>query len=300
MVEADEYDRSFLWLYPTIAIVNNVEADHLECYDDEYEVLESAFVTFASRARRAILNGDDPGARAVAARVSCPRWTVGFAADADVRITDVTGGPEGSTATVTFPGGPVVSLVLGVPGEHNVRNAAAALAAVHALDADVVRAAAGLADFAGVGRRFEVVATVEGVTVVDDYAHHPTEVAATLAAARSRFPGRRLVAVFQPHLYSRTAQHGDALGRALATADIAVVTEIYPARETPLPGIHGGLVADAARRDNPNVIFVPDETDLAAQIGRMVQPGDVVLVLGAGSITLVARALPAVLAEAAA
>src|SRR5512146_3066919 len=218
VVEADEYDKSFLSLTPTVAVINNVEADHLECYDDSTAELERAFAQFASPASRTIVGVGGPGAARVAEALPGPVWRVGTgpAAGLDVRITDVELGPEGSQARVVLPGGRTVRLHLRVPGLHNVRNATAALAVTAALDADLAPALEALATFSGAARRFERVGEAAGVTVVDDYAHHPSEVRATLAAARQAFPGRRLLAVFQPHLYSRTALHGAALGRELA------------------------------------------------------------------------------------
>src|SRR3989454_627703 len=242
VVEADEYDRAFLSLAPAVAVVNNVEADHLECYDGSVAALEQAVAQFAGRARRVIAGGDDAGALRVVSAVRAPVWRVGLGVDADVRIADAQVDERGSTARIELPDGRVLVLRLRVPGLHNVRNAAAALAVVHELGADLERALAALAEFTGVGRRFERVGEVGGVMVVDDYAHHPTEVEATLAAARQAFPRRRVVAVFQPHLFSRTALHGDALGRALAAADVVVVAPIYGARGRPLPGVRAALL----------------------------------------------------------
>src|SRR5213592_2463641 len=174
VVEADEYDKAFLSLRPTVAVVNNVEADHLECYGS-MEALEDAFADFASRA---IVGADDAGADRVALRVSAPVWRVGHGATADVRIRAVRLEPGGSRATISLPGGHAVELELIVPGLHNVRNAAAALAVLQALGADVQAGLRALSEFRGVGRRFERLGEAGGVTVVDDYAHHPTEVAA--------------------------------------------------------------------------------------------------------------------------
>src|SRR5436305_13088421 len=197
VVEADEFDRAFLSLAPTVAVVNNVEADHLECYGGSVAALEDAFVEFAARARRAIVGADDAGAARVAARLAVPVWRVGLGGDAavDVRIADPELRERGSTARIELPGGRTLALRLQVPGLHNVRNAAVALAVAHELGADLERALAALAEFGGVGRRFERVGEARGRTVVDDYAHHPTEVAATLAAARQALPRRRVVAV---------------------------------------------------------------------------------------------------------
>ena len=214
-----------------------------------------------------------------------------MAADADVRVENVRQTRTTTHAVVKLPDRREVALELRVPGLHNVRNGAMALAAVVALGEDPERAAAGLNQFAGVGRRFEMVGRAGDVVVVDDYAHHPSEVAATIAAARQRFPQARLVAVFQPHLYTRTQLHGDALGIVLAAADQVVVTEIYAAREDPIAGVSGSAVARAARRAGAPVEWVPDRGALADALVAIVRPGDVVLTLGAGDITHVGREL---------
>jgi len=289
VVEADEFDRAFLSLAPTVAVVNNVEADHLECYDGSVAALEQAFAQFAGRARRVIAGGDDAGAQRVMAAVRAPVWRVGLGADADVRITQLELDEKGSTARIDLPGrgGRALTLRLRVPGLHNVRNAAAALAVAHELGADLDRALAALAEFTGVGRRFERVGEARGVTVIDDYAHHPTEVQATLAAARQAFPRRRVVAVFQPHLFSRTALHGDALGRALAAADVVVVAPIYGAREQPIPGVSAALVARGAVRAGATTVALRERATLTERVAERVQAGDVVFTLGAGDITRV-------------
>ena len=286
VVEADEYDKAFLSLRPTVAVVNNVEADHLECYGT-LAALEEAFAEFAGRAKRVIVGADDAGAERVAKQVSAPIWRVGLGATADVRIRGVRLEPGGSRATIELPGGHAVALVLAVPGLHNVRNAAAALTALHALGADVQAGARALADFRGVGRRFERLGEEGGVTVVDDYAHHPTEVAATLSAARQAFPGRRVMAVFQPHLYSRTALHGEALGKALAAADVVVVAPIYGAREQPLAGVTHHLVVRGATRAGAATVGVRERAGLTEYVARAVRRGDVVFTLGAGDVTRV-------------
>jgi len=299
VVEADEFDRAFLSLVPTVAVVNNVEADHLECYGGSVAALEDAFAEFAGRARRAIVGADDPGAARVAARLAVPVWRVGLGAGVDVRIADPALSERGSTARIELPGGRALALRLQVPGLHNLRNAAAALAVVHELGADLGRALAALAEFSGVGRRFERVGEARGVTVVDDYAHHPTEVEATLAAARQAFPRRRVVAVFQPHLFSRTALHGEALGRALAAADVVVVAPIYAAREAPLAGVSAELVARGAARAGATTIAVRERAGLTERVVETVRAGDVVFTLGAGDITRVGPELLARLRNAA-
>ncbi|MBE0594336.1 MAG: UDP-N-acetylmuramate--L-alanine ligase, partial [Gemmatimonadales bacterium] len=288
VVEADEYDRSFLQLPPTVAVVNNVEPDHMECYGSVGE-LEAAFVQFASGAERVLVGADDGGARRVGAVLTVPVWRVGTAPDADVRLSDVVREPGRTAARVQLPGGADVALELRVPGLHNLRNGAMALAAAVAVDADPDAAARGLAAFQGVGRRFELLGTVGGVTVIDDYAHHPSEVAATLGAAQQRYPGRRLVAVFQPHLFSRTRDLGQATGIVLAMADVAVVAPVYPAREVPIPGVTGEIVADAARQAGAEVHWVSDRGAVLPRLEELVAAGDVVITLGAGDITDVGR-----------
>ena len=294
VVEADEYDQAFLTLRPTIAVVNNVEPDHLECYGS-VEAMEAAYVTFAARARRVLVGNDGPGADRVAARLDRGTvWRFGPGAT-DVAIDIRRQSAAGTEAGVRFPDGVEITLELAVPGVHNLRNATAALGVVGALGGDRERAAAALGRFTGVGRRFERVGDAGGITVIDDYAHHPTELVATLAAARQAFPGRRLVAAFQPHLFSRTALHGDAMGAALTGADVAVVTAIYPAREAPIPGITGSLVAEAATSRGVRVIYQPVRADLAETILAVLERGDVLVTLGAGDITRVGRDLVPIL-----
>ena len=288
VVEADEYDQAFLTLHPTIAVVNNVEADHLECYGS-LDALDGAFVTFASRAERALVGPDSPGADRVAGRLS-PRTTWRFGPGApDISLSSIATTPSGSSASLALPGGNSVTLELQVPGVHNLRNATAALGAVLALGGNVETAAAALRGFGGVGRRFERLGEAGGVALVDDYAHHPTELRATLEAARQAFPGRRLVAAFQPHLFSRTALHHQAMGESLALADLAIVTDVYPAREKPMPGVTGALVSDAAARAGVRAVYEPERDRLATTTVSVLEPGDVLLTLGAGDITRLGR-----------
>ncbi len=293
VVEADEYDRAFLTLEPHVALVNNVEPDHLECYGS-LAALEDAFVEFAGRARVALVGADDPGARRIAARLGARARTFGMAEDADIRIRDVTQSPEETAARVEIPERGALGIRLRLPGVHNLRNAVGALAVTLALaPGDPAPALEALRRFGGVGRRFERLGEFRGVAIVDDYAHHPSELAATLAAARQAFPARRLVAVFQPHLFSRTAAHAEAMGAALAQADLAVVTEIYAAREQPIPGVSGRQVAEAAERAGAGgrTVFEGDRPAVGRRVLQLIRPGDVVLILGAGDITRVGREL---------
>jgi UDP-N-acetylmuramate--alanine ligase len=288
VVEADEYDRSFLELRPEVALVTNVEPDHMECYGSVQE-LEAAFIEFAGRAERVLVGADDGGAKRVAAAVTRPVWHVGLAPDASVRLDGVVREQGRNAATLTFPDGRSVQLRLRVPGVHNLRNAAMALAVAAVLEADLDAAARGLATFDGVGRRFEHVGTVDGITVIDDYAHHPSEIAATLGAARQRFPDARVVALLQPHLYSRTQALGEAMGIALALADVAIVTEIYAARERPIAGVTGEIVAKAARRAGGEVMWLPERAELVPRLEEVLRAGDVLVTLGAGDVTDVGR-----------
>jgi UDP-N-acetylmuramate--alanine ligase len=254
-------------------------------------VLEDAFVEFAGRARVAIINADDPGAEQVGSRVTTTVLRFGCSESADIRIRDVVQQADSTEARITWRDGRNIRLRLRVPGLHNLRNAVAALGAVDAIGGDVEPAAAALGDFHGVGRRFERLGEFAGVAVVDDYAHHPSELAATLSAARQAYPGRRLVAVFQPHLFSRTAAHSEAMGEALAVADLVFVTEIYAAREEPIAGVSGQQVADAAERAGADTRFQPTRADVGRAVYQELRPGDVVLTLGAGDITRVAPEL---------
>jgi UDP-N-acetylmuramate--alanine ligase len=289
VVEADEYDRAFLELQPTVAVVNNVEADHLEIYGT-LAAIEDAFVEFGGRAKVTLVGTDDPGASRVAARLRNDVWRFGTG-DADLRIGSVEQGPKGSSARITLPGGRKVTLRLSVPGMHNILNATGALGAVLAMDGDLDAALGSLAEFTGAGRRFERLGTARGIIFVDDYAHHPSELAATLAATRQAFPGKRLVAVFQPHLFSRTQVHGETMGRTLAMADLAIVADVYAARERPVAGVTGEVVAKAAAMSGGKAIFVPLRSELDDVVAEHVKAGDVVLTLGAGDVTKVGRGL---------
>ena len=288
VLEADEAFGTILDLHLAGLVVTNVEADHLDYYGTAAAV-EEAFATVAARVRGPVVAClDDPGARRLAERVP---EVIGYGLDpaAAWRVTGVVPQP----AAVSFclqHGGAEVAVTVPRPGMHVARNAAGALALLGEMGFDVAGAAAGLAGFGGVKRRFEVRARIGGITVVDDYAHHPTEVAATIAAARLGGP-RRVVAVFQPHRFTRTAEHAGRFGAALATADRVVVTDVYAAGEAPVPGVSGRLVADAAAAAGAAVSYVPRRNDLAAVVAAEARPGDLVLLMGAGDITLVAEEL---------
>lgn len=290
VAEADEAFRSFLRLTPDVAVITNLEMDHHDEYAD-VAAYRTAFLTFLNRRTPdglAILCADDPGSAGLAAVVRSPRMTYGLTEAADVVIHDVTPTPGGGSSFRMTQGGDTISPVtLAVPGMHNVLNATAAILATRWAGGDVDAAAAGLADFSGALRRFQRLGTVADVTVVDDYGHHPTELAATLAAARQANPDGRVIAVFQPHRFSRTQALGAELGRALSGADVVVVTAIYTAGEAAVSGITGQMVADAAQAAGTTVRYVPDLAQLPQAVADLSRPGDMVVTMGAGDITRV-------------
>ena len=282
VLEADEAFRTFESLHLRGLVVTNVEHEHVDHFDSAEDLVRS-FIGVADRVEGPVVAcHDDPGSRRVAETVGCV--TYGFDEGADWRIDEMTSGSGGITFSLTGPGGSV-RVQLGQPGRHLALNAAGALALLSELGRDLDAAAAGMASFRGVGRRWEHKGTVGGVVLYDDYAHHPTEVSAIIDAASGMAEGR-IWAVFQPHLYSRTQRFSDEFGRALAKADVAVVTDVFGAREEPVPGITGELVAEAVTAAGGSVHYVPRRRDLAAFVAPLVRPGDLVLSMGAGDITL--------------
>jgi UDP-N-acetylmuramate--alanine ligase len=287
VAEADESDGSFLAFAPECAIVTNLELDHHDYWPD-LAALADGFARFLDQRTPqglAICCADDPGALALAERARDPVRTYGEAADADVRVVDRDARPDGSTFRVVAGGRGLGRFRLRPPGRHNVLNAAAAIAAADWVEADMDAVGAALEGFSGAQRRFQRLGEVGGITVVDDYAHHPTELAAVLAAARQTAPRGRVVAAFQPHRFSRTAALGAELGAALGAADLVVVTDVYAAGEPPVPGVTGALVADAARRAGAETRYVAAAGELPALLLDEVRPGDLVLTLGAGDVT---------------
>src|SRR4051812_45178752 len=285
IVEADEYDRSFLTLSPTIAVVNNIDADHLDIYADLADI-KRTFAQFARGARTIVLCADDPGANSMATPSSTEVIRFGIdSPDARVVAKDLVLRPEGSTFRVVFDEEDLGEVRLRIPGRHNVLNSLAALTSGLALGAKVPDMARGLDAYAGVERRFQKLGEVHGIAVVDDYAHNPAKVQAALATARVAFPGRRLVAAFQPHLYTRTRDFAREFGASLATADVVYLTEIYPAREKPMEGVTSGLIADALRDAGGKLAWRGERGAVAAALAAAVREGDVVVMIGAGDIT---------------
>lgn len=292
VVEADEYDRSFLSLVPQVAVVTNLEADHLDQYRDLAGVRE-AFRSYVARipvGGTLVVCADDSEASRLVTAVDSDRQVVtyGTSAGSMVRAVEVKMVGGRCRFRVVSQGESRGDMELAFSGLHNVRNALAAVAVGETLGAGWAEIRAGLAAFQGVARRFQRLGEAAEVTVVDDYAHHPTEVRATLEAARQSYPGRRLVAVFQPHLYSRTRDFARAFGEALAGADVAWVTEIYPAREAPIPGVSGErIVKEVQDAGGREVHFHPELAHLSEALAQEARAGDVILTLGAGSITSV-------------
>lgn len=283
VAEADEAYGSFAHLRAALAVVTNVDADHLDFYAGQ-DAIDEAFIAFLDRRTSggaAVLCVDDHGVRRLRERVAAPVHTYGTA-DADLVVTRNHDG-----WTVRWHGDQIGTISLGIPGRHNVLNAAGALTACLVLGADPDPALEALAGFTGVERRFSMRGQRGGVTVVDDYAHHPREVEATLAAARERYPEARIVALFQPHLYSRTVQFAEAFGVAFSGADVVVVTDVYGAREEPVPGVSGRLVSDAVRRAGGprTTVYVPRLEEAAGFVAGLAREGDVVITLGAGDVT---------------
>jgi len=283
VVEADESDGSFLAYHPQIAVVTNVEPDHLDHYGSR-EAFEQAFVDFASTVTDAlVVCADDPGSRRLAEQVrSAGRRVLTYGNDPQADVVLGTWEPNGSggSTTIREQGGVPFALHLAVPGSHNALNAAAAWTVARLLGVPGDEAAAGLARFAGTGRRFDDRGTAAGVRVVDDYAHHPTEVAALLRAARSATDGRVLV-LFQPHLYSRTLSFAGPFAEALELADMVVVTDVYAAREEPDPAVTGALITNRMHAG----MFVADRHEAARILADRAVAGDLLLTVGAGDVT---------------
>lgn len=286
VVEADEYDRSFLALSPTVAVVTSIEADHLDIYRDLADI-RTAFGQFVRGARAIVLCADDRGADTLPTPSSTEVFRYGISSDdARVRAVGVELRPGGSVFELTFDDERLGEVRLAVPGVHNVLNALAALSAGIAVGADVRGMVRGLEGYRGVERRFQRLGEAAGIAVVDDYAHNPGKVRAVLATARVAFPDRRLVVAFQPHLFTRTRDFAEEFGQALAVADVILLTDIYPAREQPIDGVTSALVQKAVERYGADVAWCGPRARLADALAARVLPGDIVLTVGAGDITV--------------
>ena len=299
VAEADESDASFLYLTPVLAVVTNIDADHMETYGHDFQKLKRAFVDFLQRLPFygvAVVCADDANVRSILPDVTKPLVTYGLAADADLRATDVVNVDGRMHFVARAKGAPDLPVELALAGLHNVQNALAAIAVGRETGVADAAIAKALAEFRGVGRRFQRhggVALAGGAyTLIDDYGHHPVEMEATLAAARASFPGRRVVLAFQPHRYTRTRDLFEDFVRVLSQADALVLADVYPAGEAPIVAADGRALARAVRvagRVEP--VFVETVAELPEAIRTIAREGDVVLTMGAGSIGAVAAQL---------
>ena len=292
IAEADESDESFLLLTPSVAIVTNVEADHLDHYGD-LAAVHAAFVRFADGLPAdgvLVACADDEGSLRLALgqrEKGRKVFLYGESQDADMRISNLVLDGSVSRFDAVVDGESLGPVVLAVPGRHNALNAGGALAAALSLGLPFAEVSAGLGSFSGARRRFELKGVVHGVRVFDDYAHHPTEVRAALSAAREVAGGGRVIVAFQPHLFSRTAAFAQDFGAALSLADEVVVMDVYAAREDPIPGVTGQLVAAAVDLPAAQVFFEPRWSDTPGLLAARARSGDVVLTIGAGDVTMI-------------
>jgi UDP-N-acetylmuramate--alanine ligase len=306
VVEADESDASFLYLQPVLAVVTNIDADHMETYGHDFSRLRQAFLDFIQRLPfygMAVLCVDDPNVRAIMPLVTKPITTYGLSEQAQIRAADIRheAGRMRFVAEIKSNGAPgkSIDVVLNLPGVHNVQNALAAIAVGLEVQVPEQAIARALAEFKGVGRRFQRYGEIPlpaggSFTLVDDYGHHPAEMEATLAAVRGAFPGRRLVLAFQPHRYTRTRDVFEDFVRVLSSVDVLLLTEVYPAGETPIVAADGRALARAVRvMGKVEPIFIEQVGDLAQAIADTARSDDVVVTMGAGSI----GAIPGIVAR---
>jgi UDP-N-acetylmuramate--alanine ligase len=288
--EADESDGSFLLADPAIGVVTNVEVDHVDFYPGGVDELRHAFAEFCARSAELVVCADDEGAREAVRLAGAKPVRYGTSPSADLRLTIASPGPGGARGTLEVAG-VAVPIALRIDGGHNLLDAAAAVAVSGLVGVPAAAAAHALASFDGVRRRFEARGTARGAQFFDDYAHVPTELTVTLAVARARKPDR-LVAVFQPHRYSRTQALWRELGAALTAADLIVVTDVYGANQAPMPGVTGQLVVEGVRRADPEraVIYTPHREETIAYLADEVRDGDLVITLGCGDIWMVGDA----------
>jgi len=300
VAEADESDGSFLLLQPMMAVITNIDSDHLETYGGDFENLRQAFLEFIHHLPFygvSVLCIDDPEVRRIAVDVSRTTLTFGQAADADIRAENIRQQGRRMMFDVCFPNqAEPLAMETNLPGGHNVRNALGAIAAAWELGVRPEAMQTALAEFSGIGRRFaevgELPITAGTVLIMEDYGHHPTELAVTIEAARSGWPGRRLVVVFQPHRYSRTRDLFDDFAQVLAEPDALVITDVYPAGETVIPGADARALCRAVRsRGRVDPVLIADVHSLASQLPALLRDGDLVLMMGAGDIGTVASLL---------
>ena len=299
VAEADESDASFTHLQPTIAVVTNIDADHLGTYAGDMGRLRTAFVEFLQNLPfygLAVICADDPELQNILPEIKRTTLTYGFSESADIHATDFSGDGFGSHFRVSRPQRPPLDLRLNLPGRHNVLNALAAVAIAHELELDDQALASALDGFEGIDRRLQILGEIPAqggkALVIDDYGHHPTEIAATLEAVRQGWPDRPLLAVFQPHRYSRTRDCLEEFIRVLAQVDRLLITEVYAAGEEPIAGADGqAICAGISKLGGPEPVFEPEVEQVPETLAGLVQPGDLVLTLGAGNIGAVATSM---------
>lgn len=286
VVEADEFDRSFLSITPTIAVLTTLETDHLDTYRD-LDDIKGAFIQFANKVPfygSVVLCLDEPALQDIMPKIKKKITTYGLNGQADLQAVDIVHRQNTSTFLVLHSNKELGEVKIQIPGKHNVQNALAAIAVGLELKVPFEKIKTGVEKFSGVFRRWEVKAEVDGITIVDDYAHHPTEIKATLAGAKSGWR-RRVVCVFQPHLYSRTRDFYEDFGRAFFNADVLILTDVYPAREEPIQGVSGELIANAAKSlGHKNVHYVPDKKGIPDFLMKVKKQGDIIITMGAGDI----------------
>jgi UDP-N-acetylmuramate--alanine ligase len=286
IAEADEFDRSISKFFPTIAVITSLEPEHMECYAD-LDDLENSFVEFANRVPffgSVIICLDDPGVRRIDSRITRPMITYGLDSNAEFSASDIKFSDNGMTFMLHHKGSRVATAHLPLQGYHNLRNLLAAVAVAYDLEIPLEAVVPAAATFAGVSRRLELAGEADGVRLYDDYAHHPTEIKTTLEGMRRVFDGR-LVAVFQPHLYTRTQRFYREFGGSFSDADMVVILDIYPAREKPIDGISGEMIADAAKKSgHAGVNYIEDKENLPNFLKGKLRGGDRVILFGAGDI----------------
>jgi len=287
IVEADEYDRTFLRLSPSMVVITNIEAEHLDIYKDLDEV-KDAFAEFANKVPlygAVVVCLDDPEVRSIIPRIKKRIISYGYNPQARIRAINISQDKFYSSFTVLANNETLGDIYLKAPGDHNIKNALAAIAVGRELGIPFEKIKSGLERFQGVFRRFQLKLESDNVTVIDDYAHHPTEVQATIQGARRGWPERRIVAVFQPHLYSRTQQMYKEFGLSFFDAEVLVVTDIYPSREKPVEGVTGELISETAKNfGHKQVFYIKNKNELPERLKEIVKPGDIVITMGAGDI----------------
>ena len=286
VVEADEYDKSFLQLKPTFAIITNIEEEHMDCYND-LDDLYNSFTQFANAVPfygAVVACIDSPGVQTILPKIKRPIITYGLSSQADIRAENIEFHEMTTTYNIIKYNQNIGKIILNAPGKHNVLNSLAAATMGLEMGLNIENIIDGINSYGGVRRRFEIKGISKNIMVVDDYAHHPTEVSATLEAARNGWD-RRIIAVFQPHLYSRTKSFYKEFARAFLDSDILIITDIYPAREIPIEGINGKIVYNEALSiGHKNAHFIPNLENLQNLLDKLVQSNDMIITIGAGTI----------------